>query len=45
LTGGTNGVQAEVVWAQAIHRVVTDGITPSRRPMRPIAQIKQSLSE
>jgi multiple sugar transport system substrate-binding protein len=38
-------LQAEVVWAQAIHRTVTDGIAPEQAVDEAIARIKQILSE
>jgi multiple sugar transport system substrate-binding protein len=38
-------VDAENVWARAIHRVVSDGITPEHAVDEAIARIKQILSE
>jgi ABC-type glycerol-3-phosphate transport system substrate-binding protein len=38
-------VQAEVLWAQATHRVVTGGITPEQGGDEAVARIKQILSE
>jgi multiple sugar transport system substrate-binding protein len=35
----------ERVWAKAIHRVVTEGISPEQAVDEAIAQIKQILSE
>jgi multiple sugar transport system substrate-binding protein len=38
-------VERERVWAKAIHRIVTDGITPEQAVHEAIARIKQLLSE
>jgi multiple sugar transport system substrate-binding protein len=38
-------VEAENVWAKAVHRVAADGLTPEQAVDEAIAQIKQILSE
>ena len=38
-------VWQELVWAKAVHRVVTEGITPEQAVDEAIARIKQILSE
>ena len=38
-------IDQEQVWATAIHRVVTEGISPERAVDESIARIKQILSE
>ena len=38
-------VEAELVWAKAIHRIVTEGITPEQAADEAIARVKQILSE
>jgi multiple sugar transport system substrate-binding protein len=38
-------VDQEQVWAKAIHRIVTDGLTPEQAGDEAIARIKQLLSE
>jgi multiple sugar transport system substrate-binding protein len=38
-------VEAELVWAKAIHRIVTQGISPEQAADEMIARIKQILSE
>ena len=38
-------VNQEYVWATAIHRIVTEDITPEQAVDEAIAQIKQILSE
>jgi multiple sugar transport system substrate-binding protein len=38
-------IWGENVWGKAIHRVVTDGITPEQAVDEAIARIKQILSE
>jgi multiple sugar transport system substrate-binding protein len=38
-------VEAELVWAKAIHRIATDGITPEQAVDEAIARLKQILSE
>ena len=35
----------ELVWAKAVHRVVTEGISPEQAVDEAIARIKQILSE
>jgi multiple sugar transport system substrate-binding protein len=42
---GHNQVYNEGVWAKAIHRVVTEGISPEQAVDEAIARIKQILSE
>ena len=44
-TGGTSSVDQELVWAKAIHRVATEGISPEQAVDEAIARIKQILSE
>ena len=38
-------VYVEHVWATAIHRIVTEGITPEQAADEAIARVKQLLSE
>ena len=38
-------IDQEHVWAKAIHRVVTEGISPEQAVDEAIARIKQILSE
>jgi ABC-type glycerol-3-phosphate transport system substrate-binding protein len=38
-------VERERVWAKAIHRIVTEGITPEQAVDEAIARVKQILSE
>ena len=38
-------VNGELVWAKAIHRVVTDGITPEQAVDEAIVRIQQILNE
>jgi multiple sugar transport system substrate-binding protein len=38
-------VMAEMVWPKAVHRVVTDGLTPEQAADEAIARVKQMLSE
>jgi multiple sugar transport system substrate-binding protein len=40
-----NRVFTELVWGKAIHRVVTEGITPAQAVDEAIARIKEILSE
>ena len=42
---GTQLVQAENVWAKAVHRVAAEGISPEQAVDEAIARIKQILSE
>jgi hypothetical protein len=38
-------VWQELVWPKAIHRIVTEGITPEQAVVDAIARIKQLLAE
>ena len=38
-------VDQEAVWAKAVHRIVTEGISPEQAVDEAIARIKQILSE
>ena len=38
-------VWQEYIWAKAVHRVVTEGISPEQAVDEAIARIKQILSE
>jgi multiple sugar transport system substrate-binding protein len=38
-------VEQELVWSKAVHRVVTEGLTPEQAADEAIARIKQILSE